>query len=113
MISKKLVFGLIAAVAFATPAAAQQSQTSVQKANTQNAAVNGSNALSITEQENQQVQLERNGFYHNYDPQQQLSIQESNTSNAAVNGSSAFSHTEQHNQQVQVDWSQPSFPFYK
>jgi hypothetical protein len=29
MISKKLAFGLIAAVAFATPAAAQQSQTSV------------------------------------------------------------------------------------
>ncbi|NBD16260.1 MAG: hypothetical protein GVY04_08965 [Cyanobacteria bacterium] len=102
MISKKLVFGLIAVVAFTTPAAAQQSQTSVQRANTQNAAVNGSSAFSNTELNNQQIQLERDGFF-NQDPQGQLSIQESNTSNAAVNGSSAFSNTELNNQQVQVD----------
>ncbi|NBD17170.1 MAG: hypothetical protein GVY04_13815 [Cyanobacteria bacterium] len=46
MINKKLAFGFIAVVAFATPAAAQQAQTSVQSANTQNAAVNGSTAIS-------------------------------------------------------------------
>jgi len=109
MISKKLAFGLIAAVAFATPAAAQQSQTSVQGANTNNAAVNGSSAFSNTELDSQQVQLERDRFY-NQDPQSQLSIQESNTSNAAVNGSSAFSNTELNNQQVQVD-SEGYYPY--
>jgi len=110
MISKKLAFGFIAVVAFATPAAAQQAQTSVQSANTQNAAVNGSSAFSNTELNNQQIQLEREGFF-NQDPQGQLSIQESNTSNAAVNGSSAFSNTELNNQQVQVD-SKGYYPHY-
>ncbi len=109
MISKKLAFSFIAVVAFATPAAAQQSQTSVQSANTNNAAVNGSSAFSNTELNNQQIQLEREGFYHQ-DPQGQLSIQESNTSNAAVNGSSAFSNTELNNQQVQVD-SEGYYPY--
>ncbi len=102
MISKKLAFGLIVAIAFTTPAAAQQSQTSVQRANTQNAAVNGSSAFSNTELNNQQIQSQRDRFF-NQDPQDQVSIQESKTSNAAVNGSSAFSNTELNNQQVQVD----------
>jgi len=102
MISKKLAFGFIAVVAFATPAAAQQAQTSVQSANTQNAAVNGSSAFSNTELNNQQIQLEREGFF-NHDPQDQVSIQESKTNNAAVNGSGAFSNTELNSQQVQVD----------
>ncbi|NBD31792.1 MAG: hypothetical protein GVY17_02160 [Cyanobacteria bacterium] len=102
MISKKLAFGFIAIVAFATPAAAQQAQTSVQSANTQNAAVNGSSAFSNTELNNQQIQAEREGFF-NQDPQGQVSIQDSKSSNAAVNGSSAFSNTELNSQQVQVD----------
>jgi len=102
MITKKLAFGFIAVVAFVTPAAAQQAQTSVQRANTQNAAVNGSSAFSNTELNNQQVQSQREGFF-NHDPQGQVSLQESKTSNAGVNGSSAFSNTELNNQQVQVD----------
>ncbi|NBD31450.1 MAG: hypothetical protein GVY17_00355 [Cyanobacteria bacterium] len=112
MITKKLAFGFIAIVAFATPAAAQQAQTSVQSANTQNAAVNGSSAFSNTELNNQQIQLEREGFYGDaYEGQNQLSVQESNTSNAAVNGSSAFSNTELNSQQVQFD-SKGYYPHY-
>jgi len=109
MITKKLAFGFIAVVAFATPAAAQQAQTSVQSANTQNAAVNGSSAFSNTELNNQQIQLEREGFYH-HDPQGQVSIQESKTNNAALNGSGAFSNTELNSQQVQVD-SEGYYPY--
>ncbi|NBD19048.1 MAG: hypothetical protein GVY04_23840 [Cyanobacteria bacterium] len=111
MINKKLAFGFIAVVAFATPAAAQQSQLSVQSANTQNAAVNGSTAISNTELHNQQIQLERDGFY-NYEPQGQVSIQESNTSNAAVNGSSAFSNTELNSQQIQVEQDKFYSPYF-
>ncbi len=109
MISKKLAFGFIAVVAFATPAAAQQSQMSVQSANTNNAAVNGSSAFSNTELNNQQIQLERDGFYH-HDPQDQVSIQESKTNNAALDGSGAFSNTELNTQQVQVD-SEGYYPY--
>jgi len=109
MISKKLAFGFIAVVAFATPAAAQQSQMSVQSANTSNAAVNGSSAFSNTELNNQQIQLEREDFYH-HDPQGQVSIQESKTNNAALNGSGAFSNTELNTQQVQVD-SEGYYPY--
>jgi len=111
MITKKLAFGFIAVVAFATPAAAQQAQTSVQSANTQNAAVNGSSAFSNTELNNQQIQLEREGFYH-HDPQGQVSIQDSNTSNAAVNGSSAFSNTELNSQQIQVEQDKFYSPYH-
>ncbi|NBD31988.1 MAG: hypothetical protein GVY17_03185 [Cyanobacteria bacterium] len=115
MIGKKLAFGLIAAVAFASPAAAQaeQSQVSIQKVQSQNAAVNGSTAITNTNLHNQQIQVERDGFYgyDGYDRQEQLSIQEATTSNAAVNGSTAITNTNLHNQQVQVDSSSPYFPF--
>ncbi|NBD31986.1 MAG: hypothetical protein GVY17_03175 [Cyanobacteria bacterium] len=107
MIGKKLAFGLIATVAFASPAAAQaeQSQTSLQQVQSQNAAVNGSAAITDTDLNNRQAQFERDGFYgyDGYDRQEQLSIQDANTSNAAVNGSTAITDTDLNNRQSQFE----------
>ena len=114
MIYKKLAFGLLAAVAIAAPAAAQadQGQTSIQKVQSQNAAVNHSIAVTDTDLKNQQAQFEHDGFY-DYDSQGQLSVQDAATSNASVDGSIAVTDTDLNNQQVQIDdaYAHPLLPF--